>query len=68
MGPDKNGLLPGTVFCQRPFVFSMMAWHLMENMGDFQRLNDIIKTRSASGDGRNHALNSLTLHVLQIST
>jgi hypothetical protein len=31
MEPDKNGLLPGTVFSQRPFVFSMMAWHLLEN-------------------------------------
>ncbi len=45
-----------------------MAWYLLENMGDFQRWNDIIKTKSAFGDGRNHALNYLTLHVLQIST
>jgi hypothetical protein len=61
MEPDKNGLLPGTVFCQHPFVFSMMAWPLLENMGDFQRWNDIIKTKSAFGDGRNHALNCLQL-------
>jgi hypothetical protein len=64
----NNMLLSGTVFCQRPFVFSIMAWYLLENMGDFQRWNDIIKTKGPFGDGRNHALNCLTLHVLQIST
>jgi hypothetical protein len=48
MEPDKNG-----VFWQRPFVFSMMAWHLLENMGDFQRWNDVIKKTF------NHGMTSL---------
>jgi hypothetical protein len=48
-------------FVNTHLFFSMMAWPLLENMGDFQRWNDIIKTKSAFGDGRNHALNCLQL-------
>jgi hypothetical protein len=62
------GSYPEPYFVNAHFVFSMMAWHLLENMGDFQGWNDIIETKSAFGGGRNHALNCFNLHGLQIST